>query len=101
MDLRAETAGTSAEALLGLEALLDLPVNLSLEVGRTSISIRDLLQLTAGSVIALERDISEPFDVLCNGTLVARGEAVAVEQRCAVRFTDVVKADEPRNAAGR
>lgn len=89
-NFRAETQSSSGASLVGLGDLMDLPVLVALEVGRTNISIRELLQLTAGSVIGLDRDTSEAFDVLVNGTLVAHGEAVAVNDRCAIRFTDVI-----------
>ena len=91
-NFRAETHSSSGASLVGLGDLMDLPVLVALEVGRTNISIRELLQLTAGSVIGLDRDTSEAFDVLVNGTLVARGEAVVVNDKCAIRFTDVIRA---------
>jgi flagellar motor switch protein FliN/FliY len=91
-NFRAETQSSSGASLVGLGDIMDLPVLVSLEVGRTNISIRELLQLTAGSVIGLERDTSEAFDVLVNGTLVAHGEAVVVNDRCAIRFTEVIRA---------
>jgi flagellar motor switch protein FliN len=91
-NFRAETQSSSGASLVGLGDIMDLPVLVALEVGRTNISIRELLQLTAGSVIGLERDTSEAFDVLVNGALVAHGEAVVVNDRCAIRFTDVIGA---------
>ena len=63
---------------------------MSLRVGSTEISIRDLVRLVEGSVIALDRDSSEPLDVLVNGTLIAHGEIVVVDDRFGVRLTDVV-----------
>ncbi len=93
-NFRAETQSSSGASLVGLGDLMDLPVLVALEVGRTNISIRELLQLTAGSVIGLDRDTSEAFDVLVNGTLVAHGEAVVVNDRCAIRFKDVIGAAE-------
>ena len=79
-----------------LDALLDLQVTLALEVGRTTITVRKLLQLTAGSVLELPRGTSEAFDVLVNGTLLAHGEPVVVNERCGVRLTEVVQPNERR-----
>ena len=73
---------------------LVLPVALSLEVGRTRMPIRSLLQLNRGSVIELERGAGEPLDVYVNGTLIAQGEVVVVNDRFGVRLTDVVSPAE-------
>lgn len=81
-------AGDPSE--VNLDLVLDIPVNVSLRVGSTEISIRDLVRLVEGSVIALDRDSSEPMDVLVNGTLIAHGEIVVVDDRFGVRLTDVV-----------
>ena len=75
---------------VNLDLVLDIPVTVSLRVGSTEISIRDLVKLVEGSVIALDRDASEPMDVLVNGTLIAHGEIVVVDDRFGVRLTDVV-----------
>lgn len=83
-----------AEGRANLDAILDIPVNLSLEVGRSKISIRNLLQLNQGSVVELDRLAGEPLDVLVNGTLVARGEVVVVNEKFGIRLTDVVSAQE-------
>lgn len=79
---------------LNLDVILDVPVTLSLEVGRSRIPIRNLLQLNQGSVVELERDAGEPFDVYVNGTLIAHGEVVVVNDRFGVRLTDVVSPAE-------
>lgn len=73
-----------------LDVILDIPVTLSLEVGRTTIRIRNLLQLNQGSVVELETLAGEPLDVLVNGTLVAHGEVVVVNEKFGVRLTDVI-----------
>ncbi len=73
-----------------LETILDIPVTLSMELGRTSISIRNLLQLNQGSVVELERLAGEPLDVYANGTLVAHGEVVVVNEKFGIRMTDVI-----------
>ncbi len=73
-----------------IDIVLDIPVTLSMELGRTRISIRDLLKLKSGSVVELPKMADEPMDVLVNGTLVARGEAVVVEDKFGIRLTDVI-----------
>jgi flagellar motor switch protein FliN/FliY len=75
---------------VNLDVVLDIPVTLSLEVGRSPISIRNLVQLNQGSVIELERATSDPFDVYCNGTLIAHGEVVVVNEKFGIRLTDVI-----------
>lgn len=73
-----------------LDAILDIPVTLSVEIGRTKINIRNLLQLNHGSVVELDRLAGEPLDVKVNGTLIAHGEVVVVNERFGIRLTDVV-----------
>lgn len=77
-----------------LDVILDIPVNISMEVGRTSITIRNLLQLNQGSVIELDRLAGEPLDVLVNGTLIAHGEVVVVNEKFGIRMTDVISPAE-------
>lgn len=77
-----------------LQVVLDIPVSMSMEVGQTSISIRNLLQLTQGSVIELDRLAGEPLDVLVNGTLIAHGEVVVVNEKFGIRMTDVISPQE-------
>ena len=72
------------------DVLLDVGVHLTLEVGRTRMTVRDLLQLGAGSVVELERPVGDALDVLVNGRLVAHGEVVMVNDRYGVRFTESV-----------
>ncbi len=83
-------AGAKAKADVNLDLVLDVPVDVSLRVGSTQISIRDLVSLVEGSVISLDQDAGEPMDVLVNGTLIAHGEIVVVDDRYGVRLTDVV-----------
>ena len=90
----AEQPPSVADGRANLDAILDIPVNLSLEVGRSKISIRNLLQLNQGSVVELDRLAGEALDVLVNGTLVARGEVVVVNEKFGIRLTDVVSAQE-------
>ncbi len=88
-NLQAESGGDSSHDV-NLEVILDVPVTLSLEVGRTRISIRNLLQLNQGSVVELDRAAGEPLDVFVNGTLVAHGEVVVVNEKFGIRLTDVI-----------
>jgi len=73
-----------------LDTILDIPVTISMEVGRSKISIRNLLQLNQGSVVELDRVAGEPLDVLVNGTLIAHGEVVVVNDKFGIRLTDVI-----------
>ena len=84
----------SSEGTPDLDVVLDIPVSISMEVGRTSISIRNLLQLNQGSVIELDRLAGEPLDVLVNGTLIAHGEVVVVNEKFGIRMTDVISPSE-------
>lgn len=77
-----------------LDLILDVSVTLSMEVGRARIPIRNLLQLSQGSVVELERAAGEPLDIFVNGTLIAHGEVVVVNERFGVRLTDVVSPAE-------
>ena len=77
-----------------LEVILDIPVTISMEVGKTKISIRNLLKLNQGSVVELDRLAGEPLDVLVNGTLIAHGEVVVVNEKYGIRLTDVISAAE-------
>ncbi len=79
---------------LNLDMVLELPVDISMEIGRTKISIRNLLQLSQGSVIELDRLAGEPMDVLVNDTLIAHGEVVVVNDKFGIRLTDVISPDE-------
>jgi len=90
-DLMAE--GGSSEDVK-LDAILDIPVHISMEIGRTQISIRNLLKLNQGSVVELDRLAGEPMDVLVNGTLIARGEVVVVNEKFGLRLTDIISPAE-------
>jgi flagellar motor switch protein FliN/FliY len=85
---------TSVGDELNLDVILDVPVTLSLEVGRARLPIRNLLQLNQGSVVELERGAGESLDVFVNGTLIAHGEVVVINDRFGVRLTDVVSPSE-------
>lgn len=78
------------DADVNIDVILDVPLTISMEVGRTKISIRNLLQLNHGSVVELDRMAGEHLDVLVNGTLIAHGEVVLVNEKFGIRLTDVV-----------
>ena len=84
------TADASRGADVNLDLVLEVPVNVSLRVGSTELPIRELVKLVEGSVIALDREATEPMDVLVNGKLIAHGEIVIVDDQFGVRLTDVV-----------
>jgi flagellar motor switch protein FliN/FliY len=77
-----------------IDMILDIPVQLTVELGRTKIPIRNLLQLAQGSVVELDRLAGEPMDVLVNGCLIAQGEVVVVNDKFGIRLTDVIAPDE-------
>ena len=83
-----------AAAPQGYEMIMDIPVRLTVELGRTKISIRNLLQLAHGSVVELDGLAGEPMDVLINGTLIAQGEVVVVNDKFGIRLTDIVTPQE-------
>jgi flagellar motor switch protein FliN/FliY len=95
---RAEFAGLEAEQHGGevrnMDLVLDIPVTISMEIGRGRIPIRNLLQLSQGSVVELDRLAGEPLDVLVNGTLIAQGEVVVVNDKYGIRLTDVISPSE-------
>lgn len=92
-----EDSGVARQGETSLDVILDIPVTLSMEIGRSKISIQNLLQLARGSVVELDRMAGEPLDVLVNGTLVAHGEVVVVNDKFGVRLSDVVSPAERVN----
>lgn len=93
-DLESDNMPVVNENETNLDMILDIPVTIAMEIGRTKISIRNLLQLNQGSVVELDRLAGEPMDVLVNGTLVAHGEVVVVNEKFGIRLTDVVSPAE-------
>lgn len=87
-------AATGGDGQLNLDLIMDVRLDVTLEVGRTRISVRNLLGLTQGSVVELDKLAGEPLDVLVNGTLVAHGEVVVVNERFGVRLLDVVSREK-------
>ena len=92
--LREEADETTTPGDVNMEVILDVSVTLSMEVGRTRIPIRNLLQLNQGSVVELDRAAGEPLDVFVNGTLIAHGEVVVVNEKFGIRLTDVISPAE-------
>jgi flagellar motor switch protein FliN len=92
-DLAPNAAGGGGQEM-NLNLILDVAVTLALEVGRARMSVRELLQLSPGAVVELDRLAGEPLDVLVNGVRIARGEVVVVNEKFGIRLTDVVSASE-------
>jgi len=86
--------GAAPASNQGFELILDIPVSLTVELGRTKISIRNLLQLAHGSVVELDGLAGEPMDILINGTLIAQGEVVVVNEKFGIRLTDIITPQE-------
>ncbi|WP_434356303.1 flagellar motor switch protein FliN [Parasalinivibrio latis] len=93
-ELEDDSVALSSEEQRKLDTILDIPVTISMEVGRTQINIRNLLQLNQGSVVELDRVAGESLDVLVNGTLIAHGEVVVVNDKFGIRLTDVISQTE-------
>lgn len=85
-----DTNATPAGAPNNIDMILDIPVALTVELGRTKIAIRNLLQLAQGSVVELDGLAGEPMDVLVNGCLIAQGEVVVVNEKFGIRLTDII-----------
>lgn len=98
-DVEATSAAAGGKGKkINADVLQNIPVTISVEVGRTSLKIRDLMRLTQGSVVELDRLAGEPLDLLVNNTLVAQGEVVLVNERYGVRLTSVIPtADRVKN----
>ncbi|MBI2413269.1 MAG: flagellar motor switch protein FliN [Deltaproteobacteria bacterium] len=81
-------------AVTNLDMILDIPVTLSVEIGRTRMMVKDLLQLGQGAVVELEKLAGEPMEILVNGRLVARGEAVVINEKFGIKLTDIASPSE-------
>lgn len=79
---------------INLDALMEVPVTLSVEIGRSKLPIKQLVSLNQGSVVELDREVSEPLDLLVNGTLIARGEVVVMDGQFGLRLIDIVSPSE-------
>ncbi|MBI1911752.1 MAG: flagellar motor switch protein FliN [Deltaproteobacteria bacterium] len=91
--LRAESSGSVGN----LDMILDIPVTIAVEIGRSKMIVKDLLQLGQGSVVELEKLAGEPMEILVNGRLIARGEAVVINEKFGVKLTDIVSPTERIN----
>ena len=87
-------AGSGPEVPRKFDLLLDIPLEVTVEIGRTKLALKELLALSPGSVIELAKGADEPLDVLVNGKRVARGEAVMVNDKFGIRLTDVTSPSE-------
>ena len=88
------SAGLGGGMMNELDMILDIPVQMTVELGRTKITIKNLLQLAHGSVVELDAMAGEPMDVLVNGTLIAQGEVVVVNDKFGIRLTDIITPSE-------
>ncbi|WP_341675309.1 flagellar motor switch protein FliN [Niveibacterium sp. SC-1] len=87
-------SGEKATTMQDYDMILDIPVQITVELGRTKLTIRHLLQLAHGSVVELDALAGEPMDVLVNGTLIAQGEVVVVNDKFGIRLTDIITPSE-------
>jgi flagellar motor switch protein FliN/FliY len=88
------SAAEKSQSMNDFDMILDIPVQITVELGRTKLSIRNLLQLAHGSVVELDALAGEPMDVLVNGTLIAQGEVVVVNDKFGIRLTDIITPSE-------
>lgn len=94
-------ADSKASMLSELDMILDIPVQIAVELGRTRITIKNLLQLAHGSVVELDAMAGEPMSVFVNGTLIAQGEVVVVNDKFGIRLTDIITPSERMRKVGR
>jgi flagellar motor switch protein FliN len=97
-----QLSGTSAlaDAAGDLSLVLDVPVELAVEIGRTRMTVREMLAIAPGSIVALDRVAGEPVDLLVNGKLIARGEVVAIDEEFGLRVTEVLSPERRLDATG-
>ena len=102
-DIFPSLGGSASEAATAnsMEMIMDIPVQIVVELGRMKITIKNLLQLTHGSVVELDSIAGEPMGVYVNGTLIAHGEVVVVNDKLGVRLTDIIMPSERARRAGR
>jgi flagellar motor switch protein FliN/FliY len=94
VDPLAELGESSVQDNVSLETVYDIPVQISVVLGKTSMQVNQLLKLGRGAVIELDRKVGEPIDIFVNNRLVARGEVVVVEDRIGVTMTEIIKAEK-------
>ncbi len=95
------TAAPSTEKDLKMELLMDLHLPVSIELGRTNLPLRDILNLQRGSIVEFEKLASEPVDILINGKKMAEGEVVVIEKHFGIRITNLVDASERMKGIGK
>jgi flagellar motor switch protein FliN/FliY len=88
------TLGESGESNITLEAVSDIPVQISVVLGKTNMQVQQLLKLGRGAVVELDRKVGEPVDIYVNNRLVAKGEVVVVEDKIGVTMTEIIKAEK-------
>ena len=93
-DTTSSFTGEGENSNVTLEAVYDIPVHISVVLGRTSMQVSQLLKLSRGAVIELDRKVGEPIDIYVNNRLIARGEVVVVEDRIGVTMTEIIKTDK-------
>lgn len=93
-DAMAGAFGSDMEGNITLDAVSDIPVQISVVLGKTSMQVNQLLKLGRGAVVELDRKVGEPIDIYVNNRLVARGEVVVVEDRIGVTMTEIIKAEK-------
>jgi flagellar motor switch protein FliN/FliY len=89
-----EALGVEADDNITLEAVSDIPVSISVVLGKTTMQVQQLLKLGRGAVVELDRKVGEPVDILVNNRMVARGEVVVVEDKIGVTMTEIIKTDK-------
>ena len=89
-NLKQENTGN----ISNMDMILDIPITISVEIGRTRMMVKDLLQLSQGAVVELEKLAGEPMEILVNGRLVARGEAVVINEKFGIKLTDIASPSE-------
>ncbi len=85
--------GTTSGEPIGMAGLMNVPVRVTVQIGRTRLTLAELVDLGPGSIVPLDREAHEPADILVNGRLVARGEVVTIDERYGVRITEVLSQD--------
>ena len=94
LDTVQDTSSPSSGDLANLDVIMEIPVTISMEVGKTDITIRNLMKLNQGSVVELDRFAGDPLDVYVNNNLIAHGEVVVVNEKFGIRLTDIINATE-------
>jgi flagellar motor switch protein FliN/FliY len=97
--MAADASEHDLPAVRDLRRLSDVPVDVTVEIGRTRMTVGEMLELHHGSIVALNRMAGEPVDLLVNGTPIARGEVVVIDEQFGLRVTDVLGADDAQTVA--